>query len=51
MLTSELKPLMHTLAPQKVIAAYLEEASYAVSVQEITGPSPVPSMCCRGGIA
>lgn len=40
MLTSELKSLMHTLAPQKVIAAYLEEASYAVSVQEIHWTEP-----------
>lgn len=40
MQTAELKPLMNTLAPMKVIGAHLEEASYEVCVQEIHWAEP-----------
>lgn len=40
MQTAELKPLMNTLAPIKVIGAHLKEASYEVSVQEIYWAEP-----------
>lgn len=40
MYTAELKPLMGTLAPQKVISAHIEEAAYEVSVQEIHWTEP-----------
>ena len=40
MQTAELKPLMSTLAPNKVIGAHAEEDSYAVSVQEISWDQP-----------
>lgn len=40
MQTAELKPLMNTLAPMKVIGAHLEGASYEVSVQEIHWAEP-----------
>jgi AraC family transcriptional regulator len=40
MLTSELKPLMNSLAPKKVIAAHMEDASCEVYVQEIHWTEP-----------
>lgn len=40
MQTAELKPLMNTLAPMKVIGAHLKGASYEVSVQEIHWAEP-----------
>lgn len=40
MQTAELRPLMNTLAPMKVIGAHLEETSYEVYVQEIHWTEP-----------
>ena len=40
MQTAELKPLMNRLAPMKVIGAHMEEASYAVCVQDIHWAEP-----------
>ena len=40
MQTAELKPLMNRLAPMKVIGAQMEEAAYAVCVQDIHWAEP-----------
>ena len=40
MQTAELRPLMQTLAPNKVFGARLQEAAYEVSVQDIYWPDP-----------
>lgn len=40
MQTVELKPLMNTLAPNKLIGAHAEEGAYTVSVQEISWDQP-----------